>query len=28
MDWDAQAAVFDDEPDHGLRDPRVRAAWA
>ncbi|WP_316739899.1 class I SAM-dependent methyltransferase [Streptomyces sp. MK7] len=28
VDWDAQAAVFDDEPDHGLRDPRVRAAWA
>ncbi|MEU6593569.1 class I SAM-dependent methyltransferase [Streptomyces sp. NPDC046881] len=27
-DWDAQAAVFDDEPDHGLRDPQVRAAWA
>nr|BFD85691.1 class I SAM-dependent methyltransferase [Streptomyces sp. Xyl84] len=28
MDWDAQAPVFDDEPDHGLRDPQVRAAWA
>ncbi|MFJ3335957.1 class I SAM-dependent methyltransferase [Streptomyces sp. NPDC086766] len=28
VDWDAQAAVFDDEPDHGLRDPDVRAAWA
>ncbi|NGY64580.1 class I SAM-dependent methyltransferase [Lentzea sp. NEAU-D13] len=26
--WDAQAATFDDEPDHGLRDPRVREAWA
>jgi ubiquinone/menaquinone biosynthesis C-methylase UbiE len=26
--WDAQAATFDDEPDHGLRDPRVRDAWA
>jgi 2-polyprenyl-3-methyl-5-hydroxy-6-metoxy-1,4-benzoquinol methylase len=25
--WDGQAATFDDEPDHGLRDPRVRAAW-
>src|SRR5437763_14747537 len=25
--WDAQAAEFDDEPDHGLRDPAVRAAW-
>ncbi|KPH98895.1 Methyltransferase type 11 [Actinobacteria bacterium OK074] len=28
MDWDAEAVVFDDEPDHGLRDPVVRAAWA
>jgi SAM-dependent methyltransferase len=28
VDWDAQAADFDDEPDHGLRDPQVRAAWA
>ncbi|WP_030383357.1 MULTISPECIES: class I SAM-dependent methyltransferase [unclassified Streptomyces] len=27
-DWDALAAAFDDEPDHGLGDPRVRAAWA
>ncbi|MYW15147.1 methyltransferase domain-containing protein [Streptomyces sp. SID2955] len=27
-DWDARAAVFDDEPDHGLRDPQVRTAWA
>lgn len=26
--WDASAATFDDEPDHGLRDPDVRAAWA
>lgn len=25
--WDAQAASFDDEPDHGLRDPTIRAAW-
>lgn len=25
--WDAEAATFDDEPDHGLRDPVVRAAW-
>ena len=25
--WDGQAAVFDDEPDHGLRDPEVRRAW-
>ncbi|MEV5547161.1 class I SAM-dependent methyltransferase [Streptomyces sp. NPDC052309] len=28
VDWDAQAAVFDDEPDHGLRDTDVRRAWA
>jgi SAM-dependent methyltransferase len=28
IDWDAEAAGFDDEPDHGLRDPEVRAAWA
>jgi SAM-dependent methyltransferase len=28
VDWDAQAAAFDDEPDHGLRAPEVRAAWA
>ncbi|MGW6909975.1 class I SAM-dependent methyltransferase [Streptomyces sp. NPDC054940] len=27
-DWDAAAASFDDEPDHGLRDPEVRQAWA
>ncbi|WP_210586394.1 class I SAM-dependent methyltransferase [Streptomyces sp. GESEQ-35] len=27
-DWDAAAASFDDEPDHGLRDPEVRLAWA
>jgi ubiquinone/menaquinone biosynthesis C-methylase UbiE len=26
--WDEQATTFDDEPDHGLRDPDVRAAWA
>jgi ubiquinone/menaquinone biosynthesis C-methylase UbiE len=25
--WDAEAASFDDEPDHGLRDPTVRGAW-
>jgi ubiquinone/menaquinone biosynthesis C-methylase UbiE len=25
--WDAEAARFDDEPDHGLADPTVRAAW-
>ncbi|GGU94484.1 SAM-dependent methyltransferase [Streptomyces filipinensis] len=28
LDWDAEAAAFDEEPDHGLRDPGVRAAWA
>ncbi|MEV5015022.1 class I SAM-dependent methyltransferase [Streptomyces sp. NPDC053780] len=28
VDWDAEAAGFDDEPDHGLRDPDVRRAWA
>ncbi|MGW2229336.1 methyltransferase domain-containing protein [Streptomyces formicae] len=28
IDWDAAAAAFDDEPDHGLRDGDVRAAWA
>ncbi|GGR78323.1 SAM-dependent methyltransferase [Streptomyces humidus] len=28
VDWDAMAAAFDEEPDHGLRDPEVRAAWA
>ncbi|MET8760854.1 class I SAM-dependent methyltransferase [Lentzea sp. NPDC004782] len=26
--WDEQATTFDDEPDHGLRDADVRAAWA
>ena len=25
--WDEAAATFDDQPDHGLRDPQVRAAW-
>ena len=28
VDWNASAAAFDEEPDHGLRDPDVRAAWA
>ncbi|MFF3494286.1 class I SAM-dependent methyltransferase [Streptomyces sp. NPDC002795] len=28
IDWDAAADGFDEEPDHGLRDPEVRAAWA
>jgi SAM-dependent methyltransferase len=27
-DWDAEAPAYDEEPDHGLRDPAVRAAWA
>ncbi len=26
--WDAEAATFDNEPDHGLRDPAIRAAWS
>jgi SAM-dependent methyltransferase len=26
--WDQHAATFDQEPDHGLFDPDVRAAWA
>jgi SAM-dependent methyltransferase len=25
--WDAEAATFDDEPDHGLANPDTRAAW-
>ena len=25
--WDAEAAGFDDEPDHGLGDPETREAW-
>jgi SAM-dependent methyltransferase len=25
--WDAEAPTFDDEPDHGLRNPATRAAW-
>ncbi|MFJ7076734.1 class I SAM-dependent methyltransferase [Streptomyces sp. NPDC098781] len=28
VDWDAAAPTFDDEPDHGLRDPEVSRAWA
>ncbi|MGI5199263.1 class I SAM-dependent methyltransferase [Streptomyces sp. CA-288835] len=28
VDWDAESTTFDDEPDHGLRDPAVREAWA
>ena len=26
--WDDAAATFDQEPDHGLLDPAVRAAWS
>lgn len=26
--WDQAAATFDQEPDHGLRDPDTRQAWA
>jgi 2-polyprenyl-3-methyl-5-hydroxy-6-metoxy-1,4-benzoquinol methylase len=25
--WDNFASSFDDEPDHGLRDTRIRASW-
>lgn len=25
--WDNEAATFDDEPDHGLRDSIIREAW-
>lgn len=25
--WDGEAARFDDEPDHGLREPATRDAW-
>lgn len=25
--WNAEAAAFDNEPDHGLRDPIILAAW-
>ncbi|MDV9173148.1 class I SAM-dependent methyltransferase [Streptomyces sp. W16] len=28
VDWDAEAPTFDEEPDHGLRDPEIRRAWA
>ncbi|MFF3449808.1 class I SAM-dependent methyltransferase [Streptomyces sp. NPDC002667] len=28
VDWDAESGTFDEEPDHGLRDPEVRGAWA
>lgn len=26
--WDGAAASFDEQPDHGLRDPSVRSAWS
>jgi ubiquinone/menaquinone biosynthesis C-methylase UbiE len=26
--WDTAAATYDEEPDHGLRDPGTRDAWA
>jgi SAM-dependent methyltransferase len=26
--WDSYAPTYDQEPDHGLADPRTRAAWA
>jgi ubiquinone/menaquinone biosynthesis C-methylase UbiE len=26
--WEEQAETFDDAPDHGLRDPATRRAWA
>jgi 2-polyprenyl-3-methyl-5-hydroxy-6-metoxy-1,4-benzoquinol methylase len=25
--WDITAPLFDDQPDHGLRDPQIRRAW-
>ena len=25
--WDQQAPTFDEQPDHGMHDPAVRAAW-
>lgn len=25
--WDQEAATFDSEPDHGLTEPAIRAAW-
>lgn len=25
--WDAEAATFDEQPDHGLADPDTRTAW-
>ncbi|MDX6364010.1 MAG: hypothetical protein QOC85_3020 [Streptomyces sp.] len=28
VNWEVESASFDEEPDHGLRDPVVREAWA
>ncbi|MFE0105420.1 class I SAM-dependent methyltransferase [Streptomyces sp. NPDC059009] len=28
VNWDDEAETFDDEPDHGLRAPEIRTAWA
>ena len=25
--WNEEAATFDNEPDHGLNDPNIRATW-
>jgi 2-polyprenyl-3-methyl-5-hydroxy-6-metoxy-1,4-benzoquinol methylase len=25
--WDDESASFDQQPDHGLRDPKIRTAW-
>lgn len=25
--WDEESATFDQQPDHGLHDPKIRAAW-
>ena len=25
--WDEESASFDQQPDHGLHDPKIRAAW-
>lgn len=25
--WDVEARDFDEEPDHGLRDLKIRAEW-
>jgi SAM-dependent methyltransferase len=28
QEWDEAAGTFDEAPDHGLRDPEIRAAWS